>query len=65
MSIVVQQTQHSKPITPRTPIERRSFVGDRRATWRGSRRDADWIRHFEEGARQRRREERAAPASLN
>ena len=44
--------------TPRTqhpPPERRFLVGDRRAEWRGSRRDEDWVQHFDEESSDRRR----------
>ena len=40
---------HAKPSATHVPVERRLLVGDRRETWRGSRRDADWLRHFEVG----------------
>ena len=34
--------------------ERRRFGADRRSTWRGSRRDDDWIAHMEREAAERR-----------
>jgi hypothetical protein len=43
------------------PVERRLFVGDRRATWRGSRRDVDWIKYFEDEALDRRQMSPHAP----
>ena len=46
--------QDTTPIVPHVPIERRIVVGDRRAIWRGSRRDVDWIKHFEDKALDRR-----------
>ena len=54
--------QNVKPIVAHVPIERRLFVRDRRAIWRGSRRDVDWIKHFEDGALNRRHASQAAPA---
>jgi hypothetical protein len=35
-------------------LERRRFGADRRSTWRGSRRDEDWIAHLEREAAVRR-----------
>ena len=46
--------QDTTPIVAHVAIERRIFVGDRRAIWRGSRRDVDWIKHFEDKALDRR-----------
>ncbi len=46
--------------------ERRRGGADRRAVWRGSRRDIDWLRHLEEEAAHRRArslEERPAEAT--
>ena len=54
--------QNTKPIVAHVPIERRLFVGDRRAIWRGSRRDVDWIKHFEDEALHRRDASQAEPA---
>ena len=54
---------NTKPIVAHVPIERRLFVGDRRAIWRGSRRDVDWIKHFEDEALNRRDPSHAAPAT--
>ena len=44
---------------PQRSIERRKLSADRRDKWRGSRRDADWIRHYEEEASSRRAQRRA------
>ena len=52
---------HTRPITAHMPVERRLFVGDRRATWRGSRRDVDWVKHFEDEALDRRQMSPHAP----
>jgi len=38
----------------RVAPERRRGGADRRSTWRGSRRDVDWIKHLEEEAAGRR-----------
>ena len=40
-------------VTHRAP-ERRAVSADRRAMWRGSRRDVDWLEHFQDEAAARR-----------
>ena len=48
------RAQTEKARATRRAPERRVLSADRRATWRGSRRDVDWLEHFQEQAAPRR-----------
>ena len=47
-----EQVENARPIH-RVP-ERRVLSADRRETWRGSRRDVDWFKHFQDETAARR-----------